>query len=419
MIDQKLFIDNIDIVKKNIEKRHKKIDIENIANIIKEANNLKKEMDELKAQKNILSKQFPIYQKEGKDIAQLKTQIETLNLKIKDIEIKWTESEKNKKQLLLKVPNILLNDVPPGKDESESKLIKEFPPEKEFSFKPLSHYDLGVKKGILDFDGGVNLSGSRFVVLKGKGSIVHRALLNFMLNVQNENGFDEIYPPFLVKRDILVGTGQIPDKEEDLYKIEGEDLYLIPTAEVPLVNWVKNMKLQEDDLPIRLTGYSSCFRKEAGSYGKDIRGLIRVHQFDKVELVSVITPEKAEEEFEFLLKSAEKILKLLKLPYRVVELCAGDTGFTAAKTYDLEVWLPSQNRYREVSSISNCTDFQARRINLKYKTNNKDKKLVHTLNGSGLAIGRTLVAILENYQKSDGTIEIPEVLQPFTGFKTI
>ncbi|MCD6579469.1 serine--tRNA ligase [bacterium] len=408
----------MDIIKKNIERRHKKIDLEKVANNIRRTNLLKKELDELKAEKNILSKQFPVYQKEGKDIAQLKRKIEKLNNKIKEIENNWNKAEQEKRKGLLRIPNILLDDVPEGKDESESKLIREFPPKKKFSFEPLSHYDIGLKNDILDFDGGVDLSGSRFVLLKGKGSILHRALLTFMLNIQNENGFQEIYPPFLVKREILEGTGQIPDKEEDLYKIEGEDLYLIPTAEVPLVNWVKGMKLIEDDLPIRLTGYSSCFRKEAGSYGKDIRGLIRVHQFDKVELVSVTTPEKSEEEFEFLLESAEKILKLLKLPYRVIELCAGDTGFTAAKTYDLEVWLPSQNTYREVSSISNCTDFQARRVNLKFKTNNKEKKLVHTLNGSALAIGRTLVAILENYQNSDGTIDIPKVLQPFTGFKT-
>ncbi len=419
MIDPKLFIDNINIVRDNIKKRHKNIDIENMAVVIKRTNNLKKGMDELKAKKNILSKQFPQYQKDGKDISLLKDQINKLNIKIKETGNKWEKSEKNKRELLLRIPNILLDEVPPGKDESESKLIKEFPPEKEFDFPPLSHYDIGIKKDILDFDGGVNLSGSRFVVLKGKGSILHRAILNFMLNVQNENGFQEIYPPFLVKRDVLVGTGQIPDKEEDLYKIEGEDLYLIPTAEVPLVNWVKELELKEDDLPVRLTGYSSCFRKEAGSYGKDIRGLIRVHQFDKVELVSITTPEKSKEEFNYILESAEKVLKLLKLPYRVVELCAGDTGFTAAKTYDLEVWLPSQNRYREVSSISTCTDFQARRINLKYKTNEKSKKLVHTLNGSGLAVGRTLVAILENYQNKDGDIGIPEVLQPFTGFRTI
>ena len=315
----------------------------------------------------------------------------------------------------MSIPNLFDDSVPVGKGEADNVELKRWGQPREFHFTPLPHWDLGEKKGILDFNAAAKIAGARFAVLKGFGSRLSRALVNFFLDLHTQrHGYEEVLPPFLVNSSAMTGTGQLPKFSEDLFRIEGWDLWLIPTAEVPVTNLHANETLAEEILPIKYTAYTPCFRSEAGSYGKDTRGLIRQHQFEKVELVKLTTPEQSAEELENLLADAEEVLQLLDLHYRVVTLCSGDLGFSAAKTYDIEVWLPGQNTYREISSCSNFVDFQARRAGIRYRPKGEKKsRLVHTLNGSGLAVGRTLLAILENYQREDGSISIPEVLQPY------
>jgi seryl-tRNA synthetase len=300
-----------------------------------------------------------------------------------------------------------------GKDETENVEVRSWGVRRDFEFEPKAHYEIGEALGILDFERGASLSGSRFTVMWGWGAKLERALINFMLDFHTSRGYKEVWVPHLVKPEILEGTGQLPKFEEDLYFCERDGLYLIPTAEVPLTNLFRDTILEEKDLPIYLTAYTPCYRREAGAYGKDIRGIIRQHQFDKVELVKIVHPDTSDQELERLTADAEEILKLLGLPYRVVALCTGDLGFASAKTYDIEVWFPSQNKYREISSCSNCTDFQARRMNTRFKDNEGRKRFAHTLNGSGLAVGRTLAAILENYQQKDGSVVVPEVLRDY------
>jgi seryl-tRNA synthetase len=315
---------------------------------------------------------------------------------------------------MLHIPNLPALDVPIGKDENDNVEVRRWGEPRKFDFEPLPHFEIGEKLGILDFDRGSKLSGSRFTVMFKEAARLERALINFMLDVHTkQHGYTEVWTPLLVKPEILMGTGQLPKFKEDLYKIEDEDLYLIPTAEVTLTNLHADEIIPEEDLPKYYTAYTPCFRKEAGSHGKDVRGILRQHQFDKVELVKIVKPEESYNELEKLVNEAEKILQLLELPYRVVLLCTGDMGFSAAKTYDIEVWIPSQNRYREISSCSNTEDFQARRAKIRYKDKNGKNHFVHTLNGSGLAVGRTLLAIMENYQKPDGTFEIPKVLKDY------
>jgi seryl-tRNA synthetase len=316
---------------------------------------------------------------------------------------------------LLRIPNLPHPSVPIGKDENDNVEIRRWGEPPKFDFEPKPHWELGEKLGILDFERGTKLSGSRFVVKRGLGAKLVRALVNFMLDLHGERGYVEMYVPHLVKPEILIGTGQLPKFEEDLFKCERDNLYLIPTAEVPLTNLHREEILREEDLPLYYTAYTPCYRREAGSYGRDVKGLIRLHQFDKVELVKITKSEDSYGELEKLVNDAERVLQELELPYRVVELCTGDLGFSAAKTYDLEVWLPSYNRYREISSCSNCEDFQARRMKLRYKTKEGKNVLCHTLNGSGLAVGRTLAAILENYQQEDGSVVIPKALRPYLG----
>jgi len=314
---------------------------------------------------------------------------------------------------MLRLPNLPHESVPVGEGEEDNVEVRRWGEPKELGFKPRPHWELGEMLGILDFERGSRLAGSRFTVIKGIGARLERALINFMLDTHARRGYREVIPPHLVRPDILEGTGQLPKFEEDLYMCERDGLYLIPTAEVPLTNLFKGEILSEEDLPIYLTAYTPCYRREAGSHGKDIRGIIRQHQFNKVELVKIVHPAKSYEELESLTADAEYILRLLELPYRVVELCTGDLGFSASKTYDIEVWFPSQNRYREVSSCSNCEDFQARRMNTRFRDAKGKKRFVHTLNGSGLAVGRTLAAILENYQRKDGSVDIPKVLRDY------
>jgi len=418
MLDIKLIRSNPEYVKERLATRDKiyadKID--ELLILDKERRDAIAEVEKLKAEKNRLSKDIGRLYKEGKkkEAEDLKEEVNHKNKKIEEIERELKDIEAKFRNLLLSIPNIPHQSVPIGKDENDNVEIRRWGEPRKFDFEPLPHWEIGEKLGILDFERGAKLSGSRFTVMYREAAKLERALINFMLDIHTkEHGYTEVWTPVLVKPDALIGTGQLPKFEEDLYKVCDEDLYLIPTAEVSLTNLHSNEILKEEDLPRYYTAYTPCFRREAGSHGKDVRGILRQHQFDKVELVKIVKPENSYDELEKLVREAEKILQLLELPYRVVELCTGDLGFSASKTYDIEVWIPSQNKYREISSCSNTEDFQARRSKIRYKDKNKKNILVHTLNGSGLAVGRTLLAIMENYQRKDGGFDIPDVLKNY------
>jgi len=372
-----------------------------------------KELESLRAERNRLSKEIGKLRSQGQNTESTEARVREIREKIERLEDELSEVEGKLRDTMLFLPNLPHKSVPFGKDESENVEVRRWGTPREFDFEPRAHYEIGELLGILDFERGANLAGSRFTVMWGWGAKLERALINFMLDFHTSRGYKEVWVPHLVKPEILQGTGQLPKFEEDVYKCEWDNLYLIPTAEVPLTNLFRDQILEEKDLPIYLTAYTPCYRREAGAYGKDIRGIIRQHQFDKVELVKIVHPEKSDEELEKLTADAEEVLKLLGLPYRVVMLCTGDLGFASAKTYDIEVWFPSQKKYREISSCSNCTDFQARRMNTRFKDSSGRNRFVHTLNGSGLAVGRTLAAILENYQQKDGSVIIPEVLRDY------
>jgi len=377
------------------------------------------EMDALKNLLNKTSRQIGILLQEGKEAEahRLKEEMKKVSDEIDRKEEEVQSLEKELQSLLLNLPNLSHPSVPVGKDESEN-VVREYHGEpRKFETPPRPHWELGEALGIIDFERGAKISGTRFYVLRGQGARLERCLIQFMLDVHTkEHGYVEIFPPFLIRRECMVGTGQLPKFEEDMYRIDRDDLFLDPTAEVPVTNLHRGEILSAEELPIRYVAYSACFRREAGAAGKDVRGIIRVHQFNKVELVKFTTPETSYEELEKLKRDAASILEKLGLAYRVVEMCTGDLGFAAAKKYDLDVWMPGQNRYVEVSSISNFEAFQARRANIRYREHPKAKpKYVHTLNGSGLAVGRTLAAVLENYQNADGSISIPPVLIPYFG----
>jgi seryl-tRNA synthetase len=416
MIDIKLIRENPDFVKERLKTRDEsylKL-IDKLLEIDEERRKIIKEMESLRAERNEKSKLFPILKKEGKDTTEIQQRVKQIGEIIKNLEDKLQEIENEFNNILYYIPNLPAPDVPVGKDENDNVEIRRWGEPRKFNFEPLSHYEIGEKLGILDFERGAKLSGSRFTVMFKEAARLERALINFMLDVHTkQHGYTEVWTPALVKPEILFGTGQLPKFKDDLYKVEDEDLYLIPTAEVTLTNLHADEILSEEDLPKYYTAYTPCFRKEAGSHGKDVKGILRQHQFDKVELVKIVKPEDSYNELEKLVNEAEKILQLLEIPYRVVLLCTGDMGFSAAKTYDIEVWIPSQNRYREISSCSNTEDFQARRAKIRYKDKDGKNHYVHTLNGSGLAVGRTLIAIMENYQKPDGTFEIPKVLKDY------
>ena len=382
-----------------------------------------REIESLNRRRNEIAQEIAKYKKENTEIPQsLIDEATSIKNKAAIVEDELTKIESEVEMLLLSIPNIVDESVPYGRSDQENKIIYEdLSKKRAFDFKPLSHWEIGERLGIIDFETASKLSGSRFALLKDKGAKLERALINFMLDLHTQqHGYIEIFPPFLVNRKTMTGTGQLPKFEDDLYKVLTQpELFLIPTAEVPLTNMYADMILNEEDLPKQFTAYTACFRQEAGSYGKDTKGLIRNHQFNKVELIWITTPEKSDETLEVMTMHARKVLEILELPYRVVQLCSGDLGFASAKTYDIEVWMPSENRFREISSCSNCKDFQARRMNTKFKRSNGKVEYVHTLNGSGLAVGRTFAAIIENYQNPDGSITIPKALVKYTGFDRI
>lgn len=375
---------------------------------------------DLQAKRNNASKQIGVAKSKGEDVAAIMAEVAGLGEQLKADELRLTEIQTELQNFLLNVPNLPHDSVPVGKDETDNVEVRKVGTPRTFDFEIKDHTDVGTPLG-LDFDTGAKLSGARFTLMRGQIAKLHRAIAQFMLDSQTEkHGYTECYTPYMVNAETLIGTGQLPKFEEDLFSLAHNDskLYLIPTSEVTLTNTVRDEIVPAEALPIKLTAHTPCFRSEAGSYGKDTKGMIRQHQFDKVEMVQIVHPEKSYEALEEMVGHAENILKALELPYRVVSLCTGDMGFGAAKTYDLEVWLPAQNTYREISSVSNCEAFQARRLQARFRNAQGKPELVHTLNGSGLAVGRTLVAVLENYQQADGSVTIPKVLQPYMGGKT-
>ncbi len=384
--------------------------LDNLKELALNAKAKRQELENVTAEQNKLSKEFGRYKKEGLDIAPLQASINELKSKKQDLEEEVRVLEEKLTSIALGVPNLPDENVPNGADENENIVLEVIGEKPQFSFEPKEHWDLSC--GWLDFERGVKLAKSRFSAIKGEGARLERALINYMLDFNRARGFEEWYVPFMANSNTLQGTGQLPKFEDDLFKIEGEDLYLIPTAEVSLTNLYNDEILASEELPLLLTSYTPCFRKEAGSAGRDTRGLIRQHQFDKVEMVAITKQEESDEIFEKMVNCASDLLSSLGLAHQKVMLCTGDLGFSAAKTIDLEVWLPGQNKYREISSISNTRDFQARRAKIRYKDGKKNV-LAHTLNGSSLAVGRTLLAIMENYQNEDGTVSIPEVLKRY------
>ncbi|BAI81408.1 seryl-tRNA synthetase [Deferribacter desulfuricans SSM1] len=417
MLDLRFVISNIDLVKDKTAKRgYTEIDLDNLLILDKKRRETIQKVEELKKERNEKSKEIGKLKREKKDSSHLEQRVKAIKEEIEILDNKLKEIEEQINYILLRIPNLIDDSVPIGEDESANVLYKEWGAKRDFSFNPKPHWDIAEKLDIVDFERGVKLAKSRFSLYKGTGAKLERALINFMLDVQSENGYQEIIPPFLVNEKTMTGTGQLPKFEEELFKCERDNLYLIPTAEVPVTNIYADEILSEDDLPLYMTAYTPCFRREAGSHGKDVRGLIRQHQFNKVELVKIVKPEDSDEELEKLLLDAEKILQLLEIPYRVMTLCSGDLGFSAAKTYDIEVWLPGLGTYKEISSCSNFKDFQSRRANIKFRRKDTKKtEYPHTLNGSGLAVGRTFLAILENYQQEDGSVVVPEVLRKYMG----
>jgi seryl-tRNA synthetase len=420
MLDLKFVRSNPGVVKEALDKRGAKVNLDEFLAQEESRRKILVQAESLKGQRNRVSEEVGRLKQSGQDADTLVQEMRQANQDIKELESKLTEIEQLMSNYLYEIPNIPHSSVPVGRDESQNIVERTWGEPKNFEFTPKAHWEIGERHDILDFARGAKVTGARFTFYKGLGARLERALMNFMLDTHTDKGYKEIFPPFMVHRHSMVGTGQLPKFEEDAFKVAGTEYFLIPTAEVPVTNLYREEILAEEQLPIFHCAYSACFRAEAGAAGRDTRGLIRQHQFNKVELVKFVKPEESYSELEKLTGDAEAILQALELPYRVVSLCTGDLGFTSAKTYDLEVWLPSFNTYREISSCSNFEDFQARRANIKYRSNPKAKpEFVHTLNGSGLAIGRTVSAILENYQQEDGSVVIPKVLRPYMGGKEV
>lgn len=417
MLDMKWIREHPDEVREMLERRRNNFPLGSLLEADSRRRDLLADVEALKAQRNEGSRRVGEARKKGEDAEGLMEDMRLLGDRVASIDEKISALDLQMEEWLSQIPNRPHASVPVGAGEEDNVVVRTWGEPRTFDFDPKPHWELGETLGILDFERGVKLAESRFTVLKGAGARMERALINFMLDLHTrEHGYTEFVPPFLVNSATMRGTGQLPKFAEDLYRCLGDDLWLIPTAEVPLTNLHAGETLLESDLPKLYTAYTPCFRREAGTYGRDVRGILRQHQFSKVELVKLCPPATSYDELETLTANAEKVLQLLELPYRVVSLCTGDMGFSAAKTYDLEVWLPSQGKYREISSCSNCEDFQARRMGTRYRPAGGGKaQFLHTLNGSGIAVGRCLIAVMENYQQADGSVKIPEKLQPWMG----
>ena len=422
MLDIKRIKENPDLAKQRLASRQKdyNAEIDRLVALDVERRALIADTEAKKAEQNKISKQIPLFKKEGKDVAPIFAEMKVLSETVKAENEKIDAIDAEMQTILLSIPNMPSESVPVGKDDSENKELRRWNEPRTFEFKPKPHWDIGKDLKILDPDTAAKITGTRFHVYRGMGSRLERAVINYYLDTHTDHGYTEIFPPFMVNRDSMKGTGQLPKFEEDAFRVANNDCFLIPTAEVPVTNMHRDDILDGADLPISYCAYSACFRAEAGSAGRDTRGLIRQHQFNKVELVKFTTPETSYDELEKLTNDAERVLQGLGLPYRVVQLSTGDLGFSSAMTYDIEVWMPSYGRYVEISSCSDFEDYQARRANIRFRETPKDKpRLVHTLNGSGVAVGRTVAAILENYQNEDGTVTVPEALQPYMGCTVI
>lgn len=417
MLDRRELRNNFAEIQKKLNKRGEDLtELESFGQLDQRRRDIITEVEQLKAKRNESSKQISVLKREGKDASSLIEEMQTVGSTIKTLDTELSEIDEKLDSIMLGIPNIPHDSVPEGEDEDDNEEVRQWGEVPNFSFEPQPHWDVGTNLGIVDFERAAKVTGSRFVFYKGLGARLERALINFMMDYHTDHhDYEEMIPPFIVNRESMIGTGQLPKFEEDAFLIKDWDYFLIPTSEVPVTNFYRDEILAQSDLPKKYVAYSACFRSEAGSAGRDTRGLIRQHQFNKVELVQFVEPEKSYETLEKLTGHAEKILQLLKLPYRVMNMCTADLGFTAAKKYDIEVWIPAQNTYREISSCSNFEAFQARRAGIRYRDEEGKVQFVHTLNGSGLAVGRTLTAILENYQQEDGSVIVPEVLQPYMG----
>lgn len=416
MLDIRAIRSNPEEVKRKLARRGQEYRIDDILKLDEERRQLLSQVEELKSRKNKVSEEVARLKKARQDADALIAEMRQVSDKIKEDDDKVKELDEEISKILLTIPNTPSETTPDGTSDADNKEVRRWGEPTSFEYEPKAHWDIGEDLGILDFATAGKVTGARFTFYKGLGATLERAIINFFLNTHIANGYTEIFPPFMVHRRSMQGTGQLPKFEEDAFKVTNTEYFLIPTAEVPVTNMYREQILDAGMLPIKYTAYSACFRAEAGSAGRDTRGLIRQHQFNKVELVKFVNPENSYEELESLTRDAERVLQLLGLPYRVVSLCAGDLGFSSAKTYDIEVWMPSYNRYVEISSCSNFEDFQARRADIKFRPDAKEKpKYLHTLNGSGVAIGRTVAAILENFQQGDGSVIVPEVLRPYMG----
>ena len=415
MLDMKFVRDNLDVVREMLKNRNNPLNLDDFSALEKNRRDILNEVEQLKSRRNSTSKKIGAMKKAGEDTTEISAEMRSVGEKISALDNQLRDVEEKLRDILLHIPNIPKADVPVGKDDSQNPEIRRWGEPRKFDFEPKAHWDIGTDLKIFDFDRAAKVTGARFTFYCGLGARLERACINFMMDLHaNKHGYKEMLAPYIVNRDSMIGTGQLPKFAEDMFKLEGMEYYLVPTAEVPTTNFHRDEILPTEILPEYFSCYTACFRAEAGAAGRDTRGLIRQHQFNKVELIKFTKPEDSWDELESMVAAAEDVLKILEIPYRVVMLCTGDMSFTSAKTYDIEVWMPAQNKYREISSCSNCTDYQARRANIKFRRDNKSKpEYVHTLNGSGIAVGRTVAAILENYQQADGSVKIPKALVPY------
>ena len=417
VLDMKFVRDHLDEVRQMLVNRNNPLDLDDFSTLEKKRRDILAEVEQLKGKRNAVSKQVSVMKKNGEDTSAIVAEMRAVGDQIAQLDGDLKTVEEKLRDILLHIPNMPKEDVPIGKDDTENPEVRKWGTPREFSFQPKEHWDIGADLDILDADRAAKVTGARFTFYKGLGARLERACINFMMDLHaNKHGYTEMLAPYIANKDSMIGTGQLPKFAEDMFKLEGLDYYLVPTAEVPTTNYHRDEILDGTKLPEYYSAYTACFRAEAGSAGRDTRGLIRQHQFNKVELIKFVKPEDSWEELESMVDAAEDVLRVLELPYHVVQLCTGDMSFTSAKTYDIEVWFPAQNKYREISSCSNCTDYQARRANIKFRRDGKSKpEFVHTLNGSGLAVGRTVAAILENCQQEDGSVLIPKALVPYMG----